>query len=305
MQRRLARAFLVPAAAVPLALAAPTGAAAAPLSVAPASVSSSADSAQAKLQRAPLGKDRLEQDRQATPGQPRAEQAQRQRAQLQRAQRQRAQLRRAQLRKAQLQRAQQARRAAALRLTYRVQDLQRQLRRAGVYTGPVDGIVTGWVGRSLRRAQDDFGLPHSSALDPASLGQLRTANMRARSAPARCRTPGKVLCIDKSRRVVQAVHNGRVVMQADARFGRSSMPTREGTFRVGRKSANHVSGAYGSAMPYSMFFWRGQAVHYSSGFARVGYRGTSHGCVNLRSMTMPAKLFRWAPSGTRVVIFRS
>ena len=66
------------------------------------------------------------------------------------------------------------------------------------------------------------------------------------------------------------------------RFGASYTPTREGLFHVYLKDADHVSHLYGSAMPYSMFFSGGQAVHYSSDFAARGYAGASHGCVNVR-----------------------
>ena len=76
------------------------------------------------------------------------------------------------------------------------------------------------------------------------------------------------------------------------RFGASSdTPTREGVFHVYLKDADHVSQLYGSAMPYSMFFSGGQAVHYSSDFAAVGYDGASHGCVNVRDYDGVAWLF--------------
>ena len=44
-----------------------------------------------------------------------------------------------------------------------------------------------------------------------------------------------------------------------------------------------LSTIYHSPMPYAMFFSGGQAVHYSSDFARPGYNGCSHGCVNIRA----------------------
>ena len=67
--------------------------------------------------------------------------------------------------------------------------------------------------------------------------------------------------------------DGEVVKTMNVRFGGSATPTREGEFRVEYKSRDHVSKLYGSAMPFAMFFSRGQAVHYSSDFASVGYNG--------------------------------
>ena len=70
--------------------------------------------------------------------------------------------------------------------------------------------------------------------------------------------------------------------RSTSRFGSDELPTREGAFSVYRKSRDHVSTLYDSSMPFAMFFSGGQAVHYSSDFAAVGYDGASHGCVNVR-----------------------
>ena len=120
----------------------------------------------------------------------------------------------------------------------------------------------------------------------------------------RCRIPGKVLCIDKSDRVLRVVRDGQVVKTMSARFGGSRTPTREGTFKVSWKSRSHVSSIYHTSMPYAMFFSGGQAVHYSPDFARNGYAGASHGCVNLRDYRGAGWLFDWTPTGTRVVVAR-
>ena len=118
-----------------------------------------------------------------------------------------------------------------------------------------------------------------------------------------------MLCIDKTSRTLRWVVDGKVLSTIDVRFGGSSTPTREGTFRVEWKSEHHVSKLYGSAMPYAMFFSRGQAVHYSSDFAAVGYNGASHGCVNVRDRAALAALFgqaqRGRPGGRLLVVSSS
>ena len=91
------------------------------------------------------------------------------------------------------------------------------------------------------------------------------------SLDARCLT-GRALCVDKTDRALRWVVNGRVVMEMDARFGGSGFETREGQFSVFWKDRDHVSSLYESAMPFSMFFSGGQAVHYSADFAAVGLR---------------------------------
>ena len=99
--------------------------------------------------------------------------------------------------------------------------------------------------------------------------------------------------------------DGKVRSTLAVRFGASYSPTREGVFHVGWKSANHVSKLYGSAMPYSMFFSGGQAVHYSSDFAARGYYGASHGCVNVRDYDGIRSLFDQVVLGDKVVVYWS
>ena len=62
---------------------------------------------------------------------------------------------------------------------------------------------------------------------------------------------------------------------------------------------------YGSSMPFSMFFSGGQAVHYSSDFAAVGYNGASHGCVNIRDYDGVNGCSPRCRSGDKVVVYWS
>jgi lipoprotein-anchoring transpeptidase ErfK/SrfK len=96
-----------------------------------------------------------------------------------------------------------------------------------------------------------------------------------------------------------------VLKTVDVRFGASDTPTREGRFSVYLKDRDHVSKLFGSAMPFSMFFSGGQAVHYSSDFAATGYNGASHGCVNVRDYDAVAWLFDQVQVGDKVVVYWS
>ncbi|WP_328524188.1 L,D-transpeptidase [Kribbella sp. NBC_00359] len=119
----------------------------------------------------------------------------------------------------------------------------------------------------------------------------------------RCLTKGRVLCINKKTRKLVYVVNGKAVQVADARFGARKTPTRNGVFKVYRKSKNHVSSLYHSKMPYAMFFSGGQAVHYSSDFKARGYNGASHGCVNIRDKNKIAWIFARIKVGDKVVVY--
>jgi peptidoglycan hydrolase-like protein with peptidoglycan-binding domain len=121
--------------------------------------------------------------------------------------------------------------------------------------------------------------------------------------PKACVTESSI-CIDKSRRLVRYVVKGRPVLTLDARFGFVGAETREGAFRVNRKSRDHISSLYRTSMPFALFFSGGQAVHYSPYFARDGYNGASHGCVNLRDYDRARWLFDHVDVGTRVYVYR-
>lgn len=120
----------------------------------------------------------------------------------------------------------------------------------------------------------------------------------------RCLT-GPVICVDKTTRVLRFIRDGRIMLTLKVRFGSRGQPTREGAFRVFRKDRHHVSSQFpGLPMPYSLFFSRGEAVHYSPDFARVGYQGHSHGCVETRDRNGTAELFAMTRVGYELVVYR-
>lgn len=134
---------------------------------------------------------------------------------------------------------------------------------------------------------------------------MLSASSATRRLPKRCKNRARVMCVDKTRDKLYYVQNGKIIKTMDARFGCASTRTREGTFRVFRKRRYTVSTITGTAMPYSMFFSGGQAVHYSSDFARRGYAGCSHGCVNIRNKSKLRYIFSRIRLGDRVVVYRS
>lgn len=119
---------------------------------------------------------------------------------------------------------------------------------------------------------------------------------------SRCLT-GRAMCISKKDQTLSWVINGEVRMSMDVRFGSKATPTRDGSFSVFRKSRDHVSSLYNSAMPWAMFFSGGQAVHYSSDFAARGYTGASHGCVNVRDKDKIAALYDQVRIGDKVIVY--
>ncbi|MEZ5094144.1 peptidoglycan-binding protein [Nocardioides sp.] len=199
-----------------------------------------------------------------------------------------------------------------------VRDAQARLKQIAWLYGAVTGSYDDATVTAVRGFQAKRGIPVTGEIDQRTLDRLTamtttpTYEEKNNIEPepgaldARCRT-GRVLCIDKTSRTLRWVVDGKVLQTLDARFGSTvnDTPTREGVFHVYLKDADHVSKLYGSSMPYSMFFSGGQAVHYSSDFASVGYYGASHGCVNIRDYGGIQWLFSQVRVGDTVVVYWS
>ncbi|NKY16703.1 L,D-transpeptidase family protein [Streptomyces somaliensis] len=196
----------------------------------------------------------------------------------------------------------------------RVRELQARLRQAGYFHRSPTAFYGSLTARAVTGFQRARRLPATGAVDGATWAELVGATRRPTpdelrppttneldTPDPRC-TTGRVLCISKESRTLAWMIDGRVVSAMDVRFGSVSTPTREGVFKVDRKERTWTSTLYDSEMPYSMFFSRGQAVHYSADFAARGYDGGSHGCVNVRDKARLARVFEQVRVGDKVVV---
>jgi hypothetical protein len=174
------------------------------------------------------------------------------------------------------------------------------------YSIPRDEILDQAYGPSTQRALTDlqkkFWLPIDRYVTRKTWDRIRAISGPVGVLPKACRVEDSI-CISTEQKLVRWVSKGKVSLSADARFGMPQTATARGTFSVTRKSRDHVSSVYGTAMPFSLFFHGGQAVHYSAYFKRDGYYGASHGCVNLRDYAKAQQLFNNASVGTRVHVF--
>ena len=198
----------------------------------------------------------------------------------------------------------------------RVRDLQARLKQIYWFSADVTGVYGDLTTQAVRGFQAKREIAVTGEVDQRTLdrldamttqptdGELHNRANQPGALDARCRT-GRVLCVDKTSSTLRWVVDGQVLQTLDVRFGASTTPTREGLFHVYLKDADHVSHLYGSSMPLSMFFSGGQAVHYSSDFATVGYAGASHGCVNVRDYDGLTRLFDQVRVGDAVVVYWS
>jgi len=204
--------------------------------------------------------------------------------------------------------------------TAQLKEVQLRLRALGAWGYGITGVYWSALDRAVLTFQQQRNLPQSGVIDqrtwsrlvaltyrPGTFDQhrynagLRPVMPTAASLDSRCRT-GRVMCVDKATRTLTWVVDGKPLMVMWARFGRPGLETREGTFRVSRKYEYVISNLYFTPMPYSMFFSGGQAVHYSSNFARLGYATASHGCVNIADMVQIKSLFFKVRVGDKVVV---
>jgi hypothetical protein len=200
-----------------------------------------------------------------------------------------------------------------------VRALQARLRQIGWFSGDVSDLYGSRTETAVRGFQAKRGYTATGSLDEptwdrlVSMTRRPTAdelnNVKPKPAPdtaaadldPRCLT-GRVMCVSKTTRHLTWVIDGVPQYGFDVRFGSDELPTREGVFTVYKKKKDVISNLYHTPMPYSMFFSGGQAVHYSSNFARLGYAGASHGCVNVRDWDGIVRLYDESRIGDKVVI---
>ncbi|HET7802165.1 MAG TPA: L,D-transpeptidase family protein [Humibacillus xanthopallidus] len=202
----------------------------------------------------------------------------------------------------------------------KVRAMQARLRQIGWFHGDVTDYYGSRTTEAVRGFQAKRGFPVTGIADQRTYDRLLSmtrpptrdelANIDPTPAEPgvsswdvdqRCLT-GRVICISKSTRSLTWVIDGTPQYSMDVRFGNEAQPTREGVFAITFKKVDVVSNIYHTAMPYSMFFSGGQAIHYSADFALNGYNGSSHGCVNVRNLTLLKTLYNTAPVGTTVVV---
>ncbi len=202
-----------------------------------------------------------------------------------------------------------------------VRDLQARLKQIGWWSGDVTDTYGPATVTAVKSFQTKRGIPVTGEVDQRTLDRLGAmtrkptsdelnnvkpkpaAGLAATGLDPRCLT-GRALCVSKTTNKLVWVVDGVPQARVDVRFGSQELPTREGAFRVFGKSRDHVSTLYHTAMPYAMFFSGGQAVHYSPDFAARGYRGASHGCINVRDLKTISWLFAQVQIGDAVIVYR-
>jgi lipoprotein-anchoring transpeptidase ErfK/SrfK len=162
----------------------------------------------------------------------------------------------------------------------------------------VEGTLGSSTTAAVRAVQDKFYLPENGTVDKRTWSTIKRVAGDVDALPRVCRSEAKVLCIDKTAKVIRYIKDGKVDRTVHVRFGVPGLETPTGTYRVWFRWRDATSGINGpdvprAPMPYALFFNGDIAVHYSPTFASSGYYpgGGSHGCVNVADLQDSIYLF--------------
>ncbi len=163
-----------------------------------------------------------------------------------------------------------------------VTELQYRLTWAGVYKSGATGYFGPKTREGVRTYQRREKLRVTGVATHKTWAHLLRDTVRQRGRiPRVCKTNGWHACYDRSTHQVTLWRGGRIRNTWLVRGGAyGGYETRVGKSVVYYRDIDHVSGLYGSPMPYSQFFDGGQAYHGSS-YMLNPFVGHSHGCINM------------------------
>lgn len=196
--------------------------------------------------------------------------------------------------------------------TERVLALQLRLAWVGTPDVPTSGELDAATTDAVEHFQAKHELGVTGRPDARTVATLARVSRRGAALDPRCTAVPVAVCVDKAQKVLRFVRDGEVVRTLDANFGPEKgekgygtySRTREGSFRVYRKSADHVSTGYGTPMKWSLFFDGAEAMHFSDYFRRGGYSIRSFGCVDIGSFAGARWVYRNSPIGTPFIVYR-
>lgn len=163
-----------------------------------------------------------------------------------------------------------------------VYEVQYRLRWLGLLSTWPNGFYDRKTEAAVKAFQKRNRLAQTGTVNYATWQPLIKQTIRGRAVvPSQCKTGGWHACYDRRRHQLSLYHDGRMWNSWLVRGGSYYAQTRRGNFTVYWRDIDHVSTIYDSApMPYSQFFYGGEALH-GSRYMVDPFVGHSHGCVNM------------------------
>jgi hypothetical protein len=161
-----------------------------------------------------------------------------------------------------------------------VRELQYRLKWVGLFAPAPTGYFGTVTRAAVRAFQTRRHLAATGNANAATWKLLLQRTVRNPGGiPATCKAAGWHACYDRKFHSVTLWDNGSIYNTWLVRGGGSTTQTRVGTHLVYYRDIDHVSGTFGSPMPYSQFFDGGEALH-GSRLMMDPFVDHSHGCVN-------------------------
>jgi peptidoglycan hydrolase-like protein with peptidoglycan-binding domain len=166
-----------------------------------------------------------------------------------------------------------------------VYEVQIRLTWAGAYSGPITGYFGPLTLAGVKTFQRSQRMLATGVVDAATWVRLiRVSTIRRggdRTLPAVCRSAGWHTCYSRSTHELFTFYSGTWWNAWLVRGGSYYLQTVLGTYVVYWQDIDHLSGLFsGAPMPYSQFFYGGEAIHGSATMMNP-LVGHSHGCVNM------------------------
>jgi len=183
-------------------------------------------------------------------------------------------------------------------------ELQIRLTRAGVYRGPITGYFGTMTLAGVKAFQKLQRLSQTGVVDQVTWARLiwysTLRSVGWYHMPAACKTAGFHSCYSRYTYELFLMYNGTLWNSWLVRGGAWNLQTVLGTHRVYWQDIDHRSSLFnGAPMPYSQFFYGGEALHGSATMMdpRIGH---SHGCVNMY-IEDAAELWKMTVGRTHIV----
>lgn len=194
-----------------------------------------------------------------------------------------------------------------------VTKLQQLLAGTKHFTGSANGTFGQSTANAVLNYQRSRGITDNAIVGPETWGALTSGKPAlGTGAPASCKASGVVLCASKAHHTLTLMRDGKAVKTINVRFGGMTrddngklriFPTVNGRYSVYAKDAKAFSDRWEASMPYSIKFNPNMYVHYSGDFAKRGYAGSSHGCINVGNLNDAKWFFDNTPVGAKVVVY--
>jgi lipoprotein-anchoring transpeptidase ErfK/SrfK len=166
-----------------------------------------------------------------------------------------------------------------------VYEVQIRLTWAGFYGGPITGYFGPLTLAAVKALQRHYALAQTGVVDALTwmrlIGSSTARQAGYRTLPAVCRSAGWHTCYSRSTHELFTFYTGTLWNAWLVRGGSYWLQTVRGTYRVYWQDIDHRSSLFnGAPMPYSQFFYGGEAIHGSATMLSP-LVGHSHGCVNM------------------------